>query len=398
MKHTNHYIYWVARVFHAILEKTVKPEYLEEAAQYFHCRPEDLPDNKWTSIDREIHPFEGYIRYDGNCNWFISSSLTEEKAYWQAVHVDPYVMLGYPQIFEEVLHQPDGIAKNKYSLLLSVTAVDSDAAWSNEEETVGGEVPTVEIAVERKVWDFLNWAEDDLYVMRKLVASLPGMEYKPDPSEPCMPPEIATAVKRFLSNPDFADQVIRFLGYIASAKLFYWWEPMECKHGELLYTYRSRGCNSFDSDDDYYALINFLDLMGDALGLGENSVPRQHLQGWQVFLTMWGVWTNSTVWSDITEVPLIQRLVDLPPDIEITPRFLSWFMTEEERNAFVQELLTTANKRLDRHRNKLLMQLKDKKCETFREMLLRNIAEYQHSELSDVHILEQIGTFLDSNP
>ena len=124
-------------------------------------------------------------------------------------------------------------------------------------------------------------------------------------------------------------------------------------------------------------------------------MPRQHLQGWQVLLTMWGVWTNSTVWSDITEVPLIQRLVDLPPDIEITPRFLSWFMTEEERNAFVRELLTTANKRLDRHRNKLLMQLKDKKRETFREVILRNVVIYLLSGEPNNRIHKQISSFFD---
>lgn len=145
-----------------------------------------------------------------------------------------------------------------------------------------------------------------------------------------------TTVYRFMTNEVFAKNMIRCLGFMASAKIDPWFCCSD-RNDDLIEQFNDtmKPVNKID----VYRVLSFLDIVGDELLLSENSATIHFPPNWLSFLGIYALTEGCSVWS-IPEKSLTQTILkDVPHSFFVPSYMLCWILSPVQQNAMMKDLL-----------------------------------------------------------
>ena len=285
----------------------------KEAAKYFKCQPKCEPSDML--IDYETVHFYGLLSKKDDL-WYIQNGFDEVQVQITSETV------GFRTIADlaEPLH-----------IFAAVPIPDPDADFATYVE----EDDTWEIPVAMLV------TTDNIYQMVGIFKSVE--EKQRALSEfVFLPIDQKTTLYRFMTSEVFAKNMIRCLGFMASAKIDPWFSCSD-RNDDLIEQYNALTGNSLKVD--MYRVLSFLDFVGDELFLSENSATIHFPPNWLSFLGTYALTEGCSVWS-IPEKSLTQTILkEVPHNFYVPTYMLCWVLGPAQQNKMIQDLLKCQNKK-----------------------------------------------------
>lgn len=299
---------WKNLVLYRLLKVCVNGEdSCKEAAKYFKCQPKCEPVD--ALIDYETVHFYGLLSKRDDC-WYIQNGFDEAQIQITSETVGARTIAD----FSEPVH-----------VFAAVPIPDPDADFA----TYGEEDDTWEIPVAMLV------TTDNIYQMVGVLKSIKE-KHRALSDFYFLPMDQKTTVYRFMTNEVFAKNMIRCLGFMASAKIDPWFSCSD-RNADLIEQYNALAGNSLKID--MYRVLSFLDLVGDELLLSENSAMILFSPNWLSLLGTYALVEGSSVWS-IPEKGLTQTILKEVPHNFFLPTFmLCWILSPVQQNAMMKDLL-----------------------------------------------------------
>lgn len=273
----------------------------KEAAKYFKCQPKCEPSDML--IDYETVHFYGLLSKKDDL-WYIQNGFDEVQVQITSETV------GFRTIRDlaEPLH-----------IFAAVPIPDPDADFATCVEDDVWEIPVAMLVTTDNIYQMVNV----LKTIEEKHCALSEFYF--------LPTDQKTTVYRFMNNRVFAKNMIRCLGFMASAKIDPWF--YSDRNDDLIEQYNALAGSL---KIDLYRVLSFLDLVGDELLLSENSATILFSPNWLSFLGTYALTGGCSVWS-IPEKSLTQT--EVPHNFYVPTDMLCWILNSTEQNQMIKELL-----------------------------------------------------------
>ena len=329
----NDFSLWKKYLTYAALKHCTRGYHaLETAAHSFGCHPEDLAQDErfWSRYDLDEVEYSGYICFDEERGWLICDKTERDMRWWQEVNVGKEITIGYEKFLSQMRNRPGVVSKARFCMILSQEAVESEIAWSREKVEVGGTPPDLSLIVTEDLWPLVELTED-LWVKRALLQEFLWMN-----------PAHAAVIRRFLTDPFFADSLISFLGFAASSRQEKSLSLDGYKLDDVIAEFNSNTDKMVCRDVEDYEIRHFLDIVGEYIGIDDNSVPN-YFHGLQSFFVNWSLLNRCSIWNP--GKPFLDAVVKAPERVTVFAEYLNWCTTYHEQEMMAWEILGRVGKR-----------------------------------------------------
>ena len=162
--------------------------------------------------------------------------------------------------------------------------------------------------------------------------------------------QIASVIE-LMTNREFAENMTCCLGYLASAKLSpYFYCPD--RNDDLVEIYNELA-NS--KEIDVYRVRALLDVIGERIGLTENSPPMLYPPSWQSFFCMYGISHGSSVWNVPGKSIAYLLLKEVPISLPIY--MLCWGLDAAGQNKLIKGFMRNKEKKKQEKIRETIIQL-----------------------------------------
>lgn len=304
---------WKKFVLYRLLQVCVNGEdSCKEAGEYFKCLPKYENSDKF--VDYETVHFYGLLCKKDDI-WYIQNGFDEVQVQITSETVGARTITDLTEPVHIIAASPVPDPDADFS-----TYVEDDDTW---------EIPIALLITSDNIYqmaDVLKTIEEKHRVLSEFFF---------------LPMDQKTTVYRFMTNHVFAKNMVRCLGFMASARIDPWF--YSDRNDDLIEQYNA--ISGSGNKIDMYRVLSFLDLVGDELLLSENSATILFSPNWLSFLGTYALVEECSVWT-IPEKSLTQTILkEIPHNFFVPTYMLCWILNPTQQIAMIKDLLKCKNKK-----------------------------------------------------
>ena len=313
---------WKKLVLYRLLQVCVNgQDSCKEAAKYFKCQPKCEPSDML--IDYETVHFYGLLCKKDDI-WYIQNGFDEVQVQITSETVGARTITDLTEPVHIIAASPIPDPDADFA-----TYVENNDTW---------EIPIAMLVTSDNIYQMA----DVLKTIEEKHCALSEFYF--------LPMDRKTTVYRFMTNHVFAKNMVRCLGFMASARIDPWF--YSDRNDDLIEQYNA--ISGSGNKIDMYRVLSFLDLVGDELLLSENSATILFSPNWLSFLGTYALAEGCSVWS--IQKSLTQTILkEIPHNFFVPTHMFCWILNPTQQNAMIKDLLKCKNKKKQKDiRNRLI--------------------------------------------